>query len=207
MCNQEKNQSSHQIRLPDIFLDTGLFLEACKLPVEAAWRAAIISSPWSANNMYNPSPLRQREPPSKQNLPSTTPYLLKSAICHCPATRGGTPVVRQKLLSWTCNLAGPGGSLKNYIALSIRIIILDKVSYLVFNGELDTSTRKWGPSFKWELSLICHCISLSRLSNANTTTTSWHTMATVCDSLSKVNPVSRPRKCCNDSDAFVWPCL
>lgn len=55
--------------------------------------------------------------------------------------------------------------------------------------------------------LTCHCISRSLVSNASTTITSWHIMAIVFDSLSRVKPVSTPRKCSKESDALVWPFL
>lgn len=119
--------------LPDIFLETGLLLDECRLPVEATFSVDVISSPWSVSSTYRPSPLMHLEPPSKQNLPSTTPYLLKLLISHWPATLGGTPVVRQKPRSCTCSLAGPGGSLD-------------------FGGAEDTSTKKCGPSLRCELS-------------------------------------------------------
>lgn len=46
-------------------------------PSAANWKVRAISSPWSDTRTYKPSPRPQREPPSKQNLLSTTPYLLK----------------------------------------------------------------------------------------------------------------------------------
>lgn len=171
-----------------MFLETGLLLEVCNCPAAASLSVVEISSPWSVSRTCNPSPLPHLDPPSKQNLPSTTPYRLRFEISQCPARRGGTPVLRQKPRSWTCSLAGPGW-------------------ILAFVGAEDSSTRNCGPSPRCVLSLTCHCISLSLLSKAKTTTTSWQRIATVFDSLSSVKPVSNPRNCCSESEAFVWPCL
>lgn len=55
--------------------------------------------------------------------------------------------------------------------------------------------------------LTCHCIRRSLVSNASTTMTSWHIMAIVFDSLSKVKPVSTPRKCSKEREALVCPFL
>lgn len=48
----------------------------------------------------------------------------------------------------------------------------------------------FSPSPKFEDIFTCHWISLSRVSNANTTVTSWQMIAIVLDSLSNVNPVN-----------------
>lgn len=48
----------------------------------------------------------------------------------------------------------------------------------------------FSPSPKFDDILTCHWISLSRVSNANTTVTSWQIIAIVLDSLSNVNPVN-----------------
>jgi hypothetical protein len=64
------------LSIADIFLDTGLRREA-SLPWAASWKVWVISSPWSVTQTWRPSPLPQRDPPSKQKRPSTTPYRLK----------------------------------------------------------------------------------------------------------------------------------
>lgn len=59
-----------------MFLATGRFLVK-SLPSDARWNALAKSSGLSDTRMYSPSPLPQREPPSKQNFPSTTPNRLQ----------------------------------------------------------------------------------------------------------------------------------
>lgn len=63
--------------LPDIFLEEDLRRVESNRPSEAAWSVLVISSAWSVISTYKPSPFPHLEPPSKQNLPSTTPYRLK----------------------------------------------------------------------------------------------------------------------------------
>lgn len=65
--------------LPMEFLVDERLLEE-SFPSAANWKVRAISSPWSDTRTYNPSPRPQREPPSKQNLLSTTPYLLKQSL-------------------------------------------------------------------------------------------------------------------------------
>lgn len=65
--------------LPEALLEAGLFLED-SFPSAARRKVLVISLPWSVTKTYNPSPLPQRDPPSKQNLDSTTPYRLKIVI-------------------------------------------------------------------------------------------------------------------------------
>lgn len=63
--------------LPMEFLVDDRLLEEI-FPSAANWKVRAISSPWSDTRTYSPSPRPQREPPSKQNRLSTTPYLLKN---------------------------------------------------------------------------------------------------------------------------------
>lgn len=65
--------------LPEALLEEGRFLED-SFPSAARRKVLVISLPWSDTKTYNPSPLPQRDPPSKQNLDSTTPYRLKIVI-------------------------------------------------------------------------------------------------------------------------------
>lgn len=60
------------LSMADIFLDTGL-RRVASFPWAANWKVWVISSPWSVTQTWRPSPLPQRDPPSKQNRPSTTP--------------------------------------------------------------------------------------------------------------------------------------
>lgn len=64
------------LSMDDIFLDTGL-RRVASFPWAASWKVWVISSPWSVTQTWRPSPLPQRDPPSKQNRPSTTPYRLE----------------------------------------------------------------------------------------------------------------------------------
>lgn len=68
-------KSNTVVTLPDMFRATGRFL-VNSLPSDARWNALARSSGLSDTRMYSPSPLPQREPPSKQNFPSTTPNRL-----------------------------------------------------------------------------------------------------------------------------------
>lgn len=56
-------------------------------------------------------PLRDWDPPSKQNLPSMTPNFLKCCSCQTPTTLGGIAVTTEKDLFWRWSLAGPVDSL------------------------------------------------------------------------------------------------
>ena len=60
------------LSIADIFLDTGL-LRVASFPWAANWNVWVISSDWSVTHTCRPSPLPHRDPPSKQNRPSTTP--------------------------------------------------------------------------------------------------------------------------------------
>jgi len=118
--------------LPDIFLESNLFLVASLLSA-AKFMHLVMSSPWSVKHTNKPSPLPHLEPPSKQNRFSITPYFLwefmryvikteipwitlqinknsiylKCRSSQTPANLGGTPVVIENLKSCMCNLAGP----------------------------------------------------------------------------------------------------
>jgi len=87
-----------------------------------------------------------------------------------PRSLGGIPEVRQNFLSVTWSLTGPGVNLD-------------------LEGADDNWTRKCWPSPRLLAIRTLHWISLSRLSNANTTHKSWHIMPSVWDSLSKVKPM------------------
>lgn len=78
---------------------------------------------------------------------------------------------------------------------------------LTFVAADATNTKYWMSSPRLLEIFTCHCIRISRVSNAKFTITSWHRIAMVFDSLSKVNPDSMPRKCSRDKEALVGPFL
>lgn len=85
------------LSMADIFLDTGLRL-VDSFPWAASWKVWVISTPWSVTQTWRPSPLPQRDPPSKQNRPSTTPYRLKQIKIGTQA-RGCHVLVQMVLIS------------------------------------------------------------------------------------------------------------